>query len=365
MARFIKESFEQKRQRADGRWPEIFEELCPGMFTEALQSTGHVKCPLHGGKGDFLMPTKGMRNWDNPRYSGVACCTCIPTKAVEGFGLLQLALGLSRGEVVHKVFKYLEGTAQECRVKPAIPAYTPPSDEEKKALEAEIQLRIEKLWGTPSYLSMDSPVANYYLERKIDSITLKNVTQSNSLKWLPSYGFYENKVKVGSYPAIFGALQNKDDKIVAIHRTWLSVDCKSKARGRESKKLSESLGLKGSAIRLFAADSADCLGLAEGIETAMAAWQLANAGHFSGLSQMPVWSCANAGNLLAFDVPTYLLHTLKKIVVFADNDERGTGEKAANALKARLAQIHPHIEVDIRVAAIPDTDFNDELINVN
>ena len=364
---YVKESWDVKRARADGRWPEIFEALCPGMFGEALQSNGgHVKCPIHAGKSDFRMPIAAMEKWANPRYSGVACCSCIPTNAVEGFGLIAHAKGISRGEAISEVFSHLEKAAKENRVRPAMPAYAPPSDEQKAKQNQEILDQVQKLWSSARPLTKDCPVLAYYKERKLDGATLDNLVGTGNVRWMPALGYYDdNREKVDSFPVLLAALRNKNGDIVALHRTWLSKSYFEKAPVKKAKKLTRTTGASGSAIRLHSQTEAfKTLGIAEGIETAMAAWQLARSGHFSGLNEMPVWACYSAGNIAAFQLPESIAKTLETIVVFADNDENGTGERSANELKTRLAKLYPKVNVFIKVPAVQGNDFNDELINV-
>lgn len=365
MAQYEKQPWAQKRRRADGRWQEILEELCSGMFTEAWSNLGnHVDCPIHGGKGDFRIPKTPMQNWDNPAHCGVACCTCFGV--TDGFGLVALALNVPRKEAVKAVFDYLDGANQDNRVKPVVPAYTPPSDAEKAKEDQDILDQVQKLWSSARPLTKDCPVLAYYKERKLDEATLDNLVSTGNVRWMPALGYYDdNREKVGSFPVLLAALRNKNGDIVALHRTWLSKSYAEKAPVKKAKKLTRTTGASGSAIRLHSQTEAiTCLGLAEGIETAMAAWQLARSGHFAGLSEMPVWACYSAGNIAAFQLPESIAKTLETIVVFADNDENGTGERSANELKTRIAKFYPKVNVLIKVPAVQGNDFNDELINV-
>jgi putative DNA primase/helicase len=100
---------------------------------------------------------------------------------------------------------------------------------------------------------------------------------------------------------------------------------------------------KGAAVRL--AEVADILGIAEGIETALAA---------SVLYRVPVWSGLNAAGLEAWCPP----ETVRDIIVFGDHDERFSGQKAAYALAYRLSS---KWRVEVRIPTQPGTDWNDVL----
>jgi putative DNA primase/helicase len=90
--------------------------------------------------------------------------------------------------------------------------------------------------------------------------------------------------------------------------------------------------VSGAAIRLSPAGV--CLGIAEGIETAIASSQIAG---------MPVWSCISAHGIETFEPPV----GVTSIVIFADNDESFTGQKAAFSAAHRLDQRGIHVDVRI------------------
>lgn len=91
------------------------------------------------------------------------------------------------------------------------------------------------------------------------------------------------------------------------------------------------------------ASSADTLGIAEGVETAMSAAQL---------FEVPVWAALSSGGLIKWRPPS----TVRNVIVFGDNDSSFAGQAAAFALahKLRIEGLH----VDVR---IPDEegDWND------
>jgi putative DNA primase/helicase len=103
---------------------------------------------------------------------------------------------------------------------------------------------------------------------------------------------------------------------------------------------------KGGAVRLVdLADVADVLGIAEGIETALAA---------SVLHRLPVWAALNAGALEAWCPP----ETIRSVFVFGDNDDGFAGQKATYALAHRLST---KWRVEVRIPPEPGTDWNDVL----
>jgi putative DNA primase/helicase len=103
--------------------------------------------------------------------------------------------------------------------------------------------------------------------------------------------------------------------------------------------------IPGSAIRL-AQPQGKTLGVAEGVETALAATQLHG---------LPTWAVTGERLLRQFVPPP----GVEKIVVFGDHDSSGVGQKAAHTLATRLKA--EGLEAEVR---IPDKvgDWNDVLL---
>lgn len=102
----------------------------------------------------------------------------------------------------------------------------------------------------------------------------------------------------------------------------------------QPKKLMPGKSISGGAIRLFPAGP--CLGIAEGIETALAA---------SELFGMPVWSCISANGIAKFEPPP----SVERVFIFSDNDESKefTGQIAAFNAAKRLEGMGLYVKVKI------------------
>lgn len=353
--------------QAQGRWLEIFQYVCPGMFDDAIRNLGsHVTCPLHGGEEDFRFIKKARNGKDDTATSGAAMCSC--GTYPDGFAVLHRAMGGRFIDVLLAVDEYLNGSA-ESRKPIQAPVFTPKVEDPDEA--RKLLASAKRLWSMGKTLDLEQ--YPYYIHRGIDPrilAELKNVRSTEKLAYYVKSNTEKTKsgetkyVKADTYPALLARMQDSAGELVAVHRTWLSKDRCGKAPVSKAKKLSVTPGCAGAAIRLFDATGSDILGITEGIETGAAARQLTIGGYFPELGAVPVWACYSERNVRNFVVPPELLKTLRTIVVFADNDAKGVGLAAALEFKQRMADEHPDIQVIIKVPPVVGYDWLDVLVNL-
>lgn len=133
----------------------------------------------------------------------------------------------------------------------------------------------------------------------------------------------------GAWPAMVAPLTGPDGRVLALHRTYLTADG-SKAPVPTVKKLTGAAGpLAGACIALHK-PARGCIGIAEGIETALAAWCA---------STVPTVAAYSAGNLAAWQWP----RGVRRLVIFADADK--AGREAADKLRARALGAYLQCEV--------------------
>ena len=133
----------------------------------------------------------------------------------------------------------------------------------------------------------------------------------------------------------------RDGRFLTFHVTYLEDG--HKAPVDPCRKMLPGPGLKGAAVELWPHN--EVLGIAEGIETAIAAHML---------FKVPVWAALNTSLLKSFTPPDQV----KRLVIFGDNDTNHAGQAAAYALAHRL---HDRVEIEIKFPDSPG-DFNDVLI---
>ena len=211
--------------------------------------------------------------------------------------------------------------------------------------------KIDSLWNEALEIT-ESCLANQYLNAR----GIRIPPNMDSLRWIPELKYWdsESNTYTGTYPVLLSTVTNAEGEILTIHRTYLSPDGSSKAKVSSPKKLMPAAGsLAGASIRLglpLRRDSGDiALGVAEGLETALAASQLFG---------IPTWSCVSASLMEKFVPPL----SVTAIYIFADNDRNGTGQESAQKLAQRL--VREGYKVRVHTPA-REGDWNDVLLESN
>lgn len=178
----------------------------------------------------------------------------------------------------------------------------------------------------------------------------------SSLRWVVELPYWLDRELLGHFPAMLARFTAPDDKSGNIQRTYL-IEPGRKADVPECRKMMSGPVPYGGAVRL--GDPAEVMGVAEGVETALAA-SLLNDG-------LPVWATVSTAGLLRFQPPS----VCRKLLVFGDRDENFAGLAAAGALAHRLRTAKLPIEAEVRIpdSGAPDqpylankVDWNDVLV---
>ena len=290
--------------QANGKWKGIFD-----RFGVDVGDGKHKPCPNCGGEDRFRYTNL---NGDG----GYFCNGCGPG---SGFNLLQKTNPMPFYELIGKVAEILGVCEVDMK------------DDEKP----DPSIALNKLWKSSVATTGEDPVSKYLRNRGL-------FLRPDCLRYVESC--YESDTKT-HLPAMIARVVDKSSGPITIHRTYLTMDG-MKADLKSPKKLMPPKGtVAGCAVRLF--PITDCVGVAEGIETAISCFQLFG---------IPTWSAISAYGMETFVPPA----GIKKIVVFADNDASYAGQAAAYSLAKRLYTSDNIIEV-----LVPDImgDFNDVLIN--
>lgn len=287
--------------QAVGRWPGILQGL--GIAAEHLKNK-HGPCPACGGKDRFRFDDKeGRGTW--------ICSHC---GSGDGIDLLRAVYGWGFKEAASKVDSIV-GTVLPGTV------VTPQSEESKVAA-------LRAVWAGSRVVVKGDPVW-LYLNRRLGIEAVPS-----ALRFHPSLRHTDG----GNHPAMIALMRYPDGSAASIHRTYLTENGE-KADVSEAKKFMAGKPLKTAAVPL--APRGDTLGIAEGIETALAA-----ARRF----RTPVWAATNAVLLEEWIPPV----GVRKVLVAGDNDKSCTGQAAAFALARRLVRDGYEVKVQI-----PETEGRD------
>ena len=299
---------EKVKTESIGRWLGIYESL--GID---IGNGKHKPCPVPacGGVNRFRCDNKEGRG----EY---ICGQC---GAGDGFLLVQKCLGITFIEAVNKISEII-GAVDMDNIKPKT--------------SVNPGLKLNKLWKASKKLTGRDQVSKYLRSRGL-VLTPDNIRFCSKC--------YESDSKT-EMSAMVARIQNKAGKPVSLHRTYL--DGEKKAEIESPKKImTPTEPLRMAAIRLFMPGGMfekDTVGIAEGIETAIAAAQL-----FS----IATWSVMSTSLMMNFEPPP----EYRNIIIFADNDSNFAGQKAAFTLASDLYR--KDFLVDVMIP--PPGDWNDSL----
>jgi putative DNA primase/helicase len=144
-------------------------------------------------------------------------------------------------------------------------------------------------------------------------------------------------------PQMVGLVEHVEHGPVGTHVTLLAIDGSSKASLDPVRMSYGPIG--GGSVRL--APAAESLLVGEGIETCMSAMQAMT---------MPAWAALSTSGLKSLMLPP----VVRTVIILADNDVNGAGERAARAAAERwLAEGRC---VRLAMPPEPGSDFNDVLV---
>lgn len=303
------------RERTRGRWFAILTML--GVDRRYLRNR-HGPCPACGGNDRF--------RWDDKNGDGTFYCN--QCGAGSGIDLVMRVRGLSFREAALLIEEVIFDTSSFSIGRDA-------SSSRPERSQASIGDAWNALWRRSDPVRTGDPVDLWFRHRGV-----KLPVHPMSLR--TAMHVRHGGPPVTFHPAMLARVTDPAGRPVTIHRTWLTATG-TKAPVDPVRMFCPGKVPPGSAVRL--APGGPILGVAEGIETALAAQQLFG---------FPVWACLTAGRLKTFEPAI----GTQRLIVCGDNDADGTGQRAAYALASRLAARLP---LEVRIPDLADTDWNDVL----
>jgi putative DNA primase/helicase len=269
------------------------------------------RCPVHGSYGATLALRDGEHGLIVKCWAG-----CDPRDVfteLRRLGLIEERRPL-RAAAPRKSDIFSNGRSAWC------------ADDDMRRLTAA-----HRLWGAAREAS-GSPVARYLAGRHI------TIPPPTSLRWAPAL-----RRQDGAYaPAMIALVEHIERGFVGVHRTWLAYDAGGIWRRRDRASLGP---IGGGAVRL--APAGELLMIAEGIETALSAMQA---------TPLPAWAALSTSGVVSLVLP----QIVRTILILADHDANGAGERAARSAAARW--VMEGRRVRIAMPPHPGTDFNDVLL---
>ena len=140
-----------------------------------------------------------------------------------------------------------------------------------------------QLWQSSESISAGDPVSMYLRSRGI-------MVDAKELRYQPKMRVKET-TGTKAYCGMVARFVSPDGKTMSYHRTFLTSNGQ-KAKAEKVRMFAPGPTPEGGAVRL--ANSAETMGIAEGIETALSAMQL---------FEVPVWAACDAGKMLKWRPP--------------------------------------------------------------
>lgn len=292
---------------ARGKWKGVFLSL----EIDAKHLTGkHCPCPICGGSDRFRFDNK----------DGAGTWICNQCGAGGGIDLLMQAKGWDFRTAAQAVDKVLGNVPADPPGKPAL------SDENQRRLK-------NALWKASQPIEPGDP-ASLYLSGRVPGWK-----HCDDLRFAKSAAVPGG----GSSPALLALVRDAvTGDPVTLHRTFITLDG-TKAALDNPRALMPGALPDSVSVRLC--EAGEVIGIAEGIETALAA---------QVKFKVPCHAALTAGFLAKWQPP----EGVRKVFVFGDCDQSYTGQAAAYTLAHRLSR---KLEVAVRIPGQFGTDWADEV----
>ncbi|MCG8355766.1 MAG: toprim domain-containing protein [Kiloniellales bacterium] len=299
---------------ARGRWPEILSRL--GIDRSFLRNR-HGPCPLCGGKDRFRFD-------DRDGTGSYYCNQCGPG---PGLLLVQKKNGWSYREACDAVDGVL-GSESEISI---------PETSRHREVRDTPESRRQRIEAVIQAARRPDIVADYLRSRGAE------IQAPAPLLGHPALPHFEDGHFLGRFPAVIAPITGPDGSLQSVQRVYVA-DVPSRKTIMPPVKT-----IRGGAVRLGPSvddDDISALGVAEGVETALACLELFG---------LPTWAALSTSGLKAFVVP----EAVTRLTVFADNDANFAGQQAAYDLAARLSR--DGLSVAVEIPPKEDTDWLDVL----
>ena len=214
--------------------------------------------------------------------------------------------------------------------------------------------QMKRWWRQSAPIESTNNAARHYLERRITDVQLDGLgAELRCHPRMPYFEAQDKKRKAPDYfPALLGLFRDAAGNIKMMHRIYVTPDG-LKAPVAEQKKMFCPRWVNGCAIRIGQQKDSPVIGVAEGIEKAIAIYRACG-------EKMPIWAAGTAHGVETLEVPL----GIERVHIFADHNlpteqhPKGRGQHAAEKLRSRL--VDRGIEVIVHVAKTVNGDHEDD-----
>lgn len=361
----------QVYELARDKWPELLRRS--GVHDDYLRLKKSGPCPLcPAGKGGHDRFSFTDRNGDGDYI----CRRC---GAGKGVTFLMKLRNVSWVEAVDHVLEML-GDPSVNRLSEEIVAARVATRKNTSSPEqvAAFRAKCQRIWDEARQVKAGDPV-HQYLVRRVPGLSFF----PEAIRFHPGLDYFyapddpnqPRYVNLGRFPAMVCKVTDSEGQLCNIHRTFLTKEgnkaqlidgdgvliCDKRGNPLPVRKeMPSSPPCVSPCIRLADGEHAH-LGVAEGVETALASWVF---------SSIPTWSLRSTSGMRGFVIPSWVT----KLSIFADNDlpdamGKRAGFDAAHALAARddvVARVRQgSLKVLVRAPSKPGTDIADLLLGIH
>lgn len=299
-----------------GKWPGVLLEL--GVKKEFLDGY-HGPCPFCGGEDRFRFD-----NWE-----GNGTYYCNQCGSGDGWKFAQLYFGLPFKTLADRIDKFINNIK--------VTKLKTNKDPEK------IRARLKEIQADLVPWELVEPVELYLHKR---GLFHANGKPPATIKAHHALEYFDKGKLVGEFPAMVAYIINSAGAPVSMHITYLDSEG-NQLKMFQSRKVLPYLIDKPMVPHIKLYPYADLMGVAEGVETAIAATNR------FGVNTV---SCLNAVNMEKYEPP----QVCKELVIFGDNDYSFTGQKAAYLLANKLEVLSAReLKVTVEIPTEAGTDWAD------
>lgn len=304
---------------AKGRWRNILPMF--GIDSKFLNGK-NGPCPACGGKDRFMFDDRdGSGSWICRQGCG----------AGYGVQLVQAMKGWDFAKAASEVDMVVgNAPVEKSRSKPVL------SDEQRRE-------QMRSLWNMGNPVQDGDAVDTYLSGRGLAMPS-----------WPPSFRTIPGlRVAGRTVPVFLARIDGADGKCVQIQKTYLDAKQpggKADMGDRPSREFL-GFGFPDGPVAVRLGPIQEHMGVAEGIETALAAMRLGT---------MTVWACLNASLMQKWRPP----EGCKRVTVWADNDRHYAGQKAGYLVANRIAG-NQRIDCEVHEVRVPDEPGSDWLDVLN